>query len=150
MPFLSPTVRPLWELQSEFSRCTGSRLKRRLVKMQVGFYPGGVLWWNDWNQGVKKLILKKKKNFLEKGKKEPLIFFLEVFNGVKFNYRILNCTVHFQDLSPDLWGIYSVRWRLMTPDSHSGKGWLQFNGLVFKNMVLIHYVNTADFVNWVL
>lgn len=91
--------------------------------------------------------LKNKKNFSEKGKKEPLIFFLEVFNGVKLNYRILNCTVHFQDLSPDLRGICSVRWRLMTPDSHSGKRWRELNGLVFKNMVLIHCVNTADFVN---
>lgn len=80
---LFPLLLALYESHNQSSPdATGRRLWRRLVKMQVGFYPGGVLWWNDWNQNVKKLILKKKKKLFRKRQEGTLDFFLEVFNGV--------------------------------------------------------------------
>lgn len=69
LPFISASVRVL--------QMPHGRLRRPLVKMQNSSYPGGILWWKDWNQAMKKLILK---IFQQKVRKNPW-FFLSVIGS---------------------------------------------------------------------
>lgn len=98
------------------SNATDRRLGRPLVKMQTSFYPEVfcVKWLKARHEEVN-LKKKKKKTFQYKAGRKRWFFFLSVSNGVKFSYRILNSTLHFQELSLELWGSFSERSRTDGP-----------------------------------